>query len=247
MASLEKLKLESPDLYNSATVTMGLSLGEYSSLCFSGALSFEDGVYLTMKRGEAMQYASDIKPSGMIAVTGITRDVIDQLLEEINLIYNTENNNKNINEKVIWIGNILSDNMFSLSGTIWACQKVEELSTKYNIKSCTKLAVSGAFHTDLMLPAKELLEEALQNVKFSTPKIPIVSNYNGLPYQNKEIIHSNLLNQLISPVQWELSMKNMMNHESFTKKTYEIGPGNICKGIIKKINRRVDVVSYNSL
>lgn len=253
MAALEKLKLESPEVYSSATVTMGLSLGEFSSLCFSEALSFEDGVFLTMKRGEAMQYASDLTPSGMIAVTGITQPEVEQLLAEVNSLYAQESARdpailidsslyKN-DEKVLWIGNILSENMFSLSGTQWACQKVEELAAKYNVKSHTRLAVSGAFHTNLMLPARALLEDALSQVTFRSPKLPVISNFNGLPYQDKDLIRSNLLQQLVHPVQWAQTMSLMLSHESFAKKAYEIGPGNICKGIIKKINRRVDVSS----
>ena len=139
MAAVEKFKQESgAEAVDEATCAMGLSLGEYSALCFAGALSFADGVKITKARGEAMQAASDAVDSGMVSVIGLQSDKVAELCEAAS---------EQSGEKV-QIANFLCKGNYAVSGASAACDKLTEIAKpEFKARMTVKLAVAGAFHT----------------------------------------------------------------------------------------------------
>lgn len=149
MAALEKLKAEDPAAVESCTVTMGLSLGEYTALCFAGAFSFEDGVKLTKARGEAMQAAADASSSGMVAVIGLDIPTVEKVCAEATAKTG----------KPIAIANYLVDGNYAVSGAKEACAAVQEIAPTMGARMAVPLSVAGAFHTDFMAPAVDRLKK----------------------------------------------------------------------------------------
>jgi [acyl-carrier-protein] S-malonyltransferase len=142
MAALEKLKLQEggKEAIESASCAMGLSLGEYSALCFAGALSFEDGVALTQIRGEAMQAASDATNGGMVSVIGLKQDVVGELCAAAAAE----------SGKPVAIANYLCDGNYAVSGAKEALAVLIEKAPEFKARMTVPLAVAGAFHTDFM-------------------------------------------------------------------------------------------------
>ncbi len=208
------------------------SAGEYSALCFAGCFSFEDGVKLTKARGEAMQSASNMEETGMIAVIGLDEIEILRLCETV-----TQKSGK-----YITIGNFLTSNNFALSGHIEACRLVKEIGKTFGAKLVVPLPVSGAFHSHYMESAVPILRSALSNTELMEPRISVLSNVNAKPYESVEDIRNSLLNQVICPVKWKTIISNMTSSASF-EKAYEIGPGNVCKGTVKAV--RKDAIVQN--
>jgi len=149
MAALEKLKAEDPAAVEACTVTMGLSLGEYTALCFAGAFSFEDGVKLTKARGEAMQAAADASSSGMVAVIGLDIATVEKVCAEATAKTG----------KPIAIANYLVDGNYAVSGAKEACVAVQEIAPTMGARMAVPLSVAGAFHTDFMAPAVDRLKK----------------------------------------------------------------------------------------
>jgi [acyl-carrier-protein] S-malonyltransferase len=229
---LEKLKLQDPAAVESATVAMGLSLGEYSALCFAGAFSFEDGVRLTKARGEAMQAASDAAESGMVSVLGLNISKVQELCDEI--VKRTG--------KPIGIANYLVDGNYAISGAKESCEVAREIASTFGARMTVKLAVAGAFHTAFMQPAVPRLQEVLSQVTIHTPRIPVVSNVDAKAHYDPNEIRDILAKQVTNPVQWETIMTNLLKSPEFTK-AYEIGPGTVCKGIVKRFSKKLEVTS----
>lgn len=230
MAAVEKLKFESPDV--EATCAMGLSLGEYSALCYAGAMSFEDGVKLTKLRGEAMQAASDAVDSGMVSVIGLDSTTVAALCLEAS----AQSGGK------VEIANYLCNGNYAVSGDKKACATVCEIAKpEFKARMTVPLAVAGAFHTDFMAPAVAALEAALQDVEIKAPKIPVVSNVDAAPHSDPETIKELLAKQVTSPVLWENAVANVL--ERGFEQGYELGPGKVIAGIFKRIKKDADVKS----
>jgi [acyl-carrier-protein] S-malonyltransferase len=255
MAALHRLRERDPALVASATACMGLSLGEYSALCFAGAFSFEDGVRLTMARGAAMQAASELQPSGMLGVVGLSLPEIQALLRATNNSQCTEGE-----EEQIWIANYLSDSNYALAGSAAACKTAQQLAKAppsgagwKKTRLAMPLAVAGAFHTRYMESAIEPLREALRSTYMLPPRLPVLCNVDAAPHSmlasETDSIRAKLLAQLTHPVQWESTMTHMLNAPEFGK-AYEIGPGAVCKGVIKRMGagkgHEVESVSLTS-
>ena len=232
MAAVEKLRSSSPEAVDSCTVAMGLSLGEYSALCFAGAFSFADGVRLTKARGEAMQAASDLSPSGMLAVAGADVDKVRLLCQAAE-----EKSGKHIT-----IGNYLSDGNYAVSGAKEACEALSSLARSHGIRMVVPLAVAGAFHTVFMEPAVEPLKKALAATTIFSPRIPVVANVDGKAHFEPSDIRATLLQQVSNPVRWDVSMKQLLTSPDF-KKAYELGPGTVCAGIVKRYGKQYEVVN----
>jgi len=226
MAAVEKLRQEDPQAIDDATVAMGLSLGEYSALCFAGALSFADGVKITKARGEAMQAASDAVDTGMVSVIGLDKEKVTALCEMA-----TEKSGEKVQ-----IANYLCNGNYACSGTSAACDMVNELAKpEFMARMTVKLAVAGAFHTEFMAPAVGALEEVLSQVEISKPRIPVISNVDAKPHSDPETIKKLLATQVTSPVLWEDTMNLML--ESGFEKAYECGPGKVTAGILKRFSK----------
>jgi len=232
MAALEKLKIDDPTAIESATVAMGLSLGEYSALCFAGAFSFEDGVRLTKARGEAMQAASNAANSGMVAIVGLDVATVQKLCDAAVAQ----------SGKPISIANYLVDGNYAISGAKEACEAAQSLAKSFGCRMAVPLAVAGAFHTSFMQPAVPSLEKVLAQVQIQRPRIPVISNVDAQPHFEPNDIRQTLAKQVTSPVQWETIMTNMLQSPAFTK-SYEIGPGTVCRGIVKRFGKKYEVVN----
>ena len=228
MAAVEKLKQqEGQEAIDSATCAMGLSLGEYSALCFAGAISFADGVKITKVRGEAMQAASDAVDSGMVSVIGLAKEKVAELCTMAS---------EKSGEKV-QIANFLCSGNYAVSGASGACAAVGELAKpEFKARMTVKLAVAGAFHTDFMSPAVAALEEVLAGVEIKRPRIPVISNVDAKPHSDPETIKKLLATQVTSPVMWENTMDLMLS--SGFESAYELGPGKVTAGILKRFDKK---------
>mmetsp|Transcript_11331 Transcript_11331/g.13486 ORF Transcript_11331/g.13486 Transcript_11331/m.13486 type:complete len:425 (+) Transcript_11331:58-1332(+) len=227
MAAVEKLKQEKGDnIVDDASVTMGLSLGEYSALCFAGAISFEDGVRLVQERGAAMQAAADMVESSMASVIGLSSEKVDEICSKA-----SEETGKPVR-----IANYLCNGNYAVSGAKEAIDKVMEIAKpEFKARMAVKLAVAGAFHTDFMKPAVQRLETMLDTVEVKEPRIPVVSNVDGKAHKDPQVIKELLTQQVTSPVMWENTMASML--ESDFENAYEIGPGKVLTGILKRFKR----------
>jgi [acyl-carrier-protein] S-malonyltransferase len=213
LAALESLRTKEPDAFNECVATAGLSLGEYTALVFAEALSFTDGLKLVQKRGQAMQAAADATPSGMVSVLGLDADKVAELCK-----------------KVQSAGNIV------VSGTKAACAEVERLAPEMGAMKTIRLAVAGAFHTEIMKPADQTLANALSGVKLQAPRIPVWSNVDAQPHSDPDDIRGILVRQVLQPVQWEKTMRNLLAQG--IERFYEIGPGRVLAGLLKRVDRK---------
>ncbi len=230
LAALEMLRAERPDVVLGCEMTAGLSLGEYTALVFSGALTFEDGLKVVQRRGEAMQAAADAVPSGMVSALLLDRTQVEEVCREAS------------SDGRIYIANYLCPGNTVLSGENAACEKAVELITAKGGKPIP-LAVAGAFHTEIMKPADEKLAEALAGVPLKKPEIPLVSNVDATSHEEPDSIRSLLVRQVVSPVLWENSMRAML--DAGVTEFYEIGPGKVLKGLLKRIERKIPCETFN--
>lgn len=204
----------------------GHSLGEYSALVACGALAFEDALRLVSKRAMAMQKACELQPSTMAAIIGLSDGVVDETCERIK-------------DHTVVAANYNCPGQIVISGTVEgvdvACEKLKELGAKRAIK----LNVGGAFHSPLMQPAAEELKEAIIATNFHAPFCPVYQNVNAYPQTNPDLIKQNLVAQLMSPVHWTQTVRNMILDGATEFR--EFGPGDVLKGLIRKIDSSVVV------
>ena len=196
----------------------GHSLGEFSALVAAGALSFEDGLKLVALRAEAMQKCCENTPGAMAAIIKLPDNVIEEICAGIPGVVPA---NYNSPGQVVISG--------EEAGIDEACVKFKEAGAKRALK----LAVSGAFHSPLMEPAREKLAQAIETTPFSTPHCPIYQNVSALPTSDPEEIKKNLLKQLTSPVRWTQTVQNML--EDGAGRFVELGPGTVLQGLVKRI------------
>ncbi|KAL7535513.1 hypothetical protein ACHAXR_008033 [Thalassiosira sp. AJA248-18] len=230
MAAVEKLRQEEgQEAVDAATCALGLSLGEYSALCFADAISFADGVKVTKARGEAMQAASDAIDTGMVSVIGLSKEKVDDLCASAS---------EQSGEK-IQVANLLCNGNYAVSGHMKACDKLAEIAKpEFKARMTVKLAVAGAFHTDFMAPAVASLEEVLKGVEIKKPRIPVISNVDAKPHSDPETIKQLLAKQVTSPVLWENSIASMLDNGF--EKAMELGPGKVTAGVLKRINKAAE-------
>lgn len=206
----------------------GHSLGELSALTASGALSFEDGLRLVQNRALAMQKACDANPGTMAAIIALPDDVVETVCAEVSTT-----------DCIVIPANYNCPGQLVISGHLdavnAACEKLKEAGAKRALI----LPVSGAFHSPLMQPAKEELEQAIMQSEFKTPCCPVYQNVVALPHTNPEEIKQNLIAQLTSPVRWTKSVQNMVADGATD--FVECGPGKALQGMIVKIARDVAV------
>ena len=230
LAALEMLRAENPDRVLSCEMAAGLSLGEYTALVFAGVMSFEDGLRVVQRRGQAMQDASDAKPSGMVSLLLLERQQVEEICQAAS------------EAGGIWVANYLCPGNIVLSGENAACERAAELAQEAGGRAAP-LAVAGAFHTSIMKPADVRLSEALAAVDLKTPEIPVVSNVDSQTHENPDAIRELLVRQVVSPVLWEDSMNRLL--QAGVDEFYEIGPGKVLRGLMKRINRKVTFETIN--
>ena len=228
LAGLEQLRQESPEVVAGAEYCAGLSLGEYTALTFAGALSFADGVRLVQRRGAAMQAAADANPSGMVSILMLDRPQVEALCGQSR------------DAGPLWVANYLCPGNTVLSGSKEGCARALELAEEQGAKTAT-LAVAGAFHTELMRPADQRLAEALRETRFEGARIPVFSNVDAQPHQAAGDFPDLLVKQVLAPVLWEDCVRGLL--AAGVDKFYEIGPGKVLKGLLKRIDRKVECVT----
>ena len=205
----------------------GHSLGEFSALVANKTLLFEDGLKLVFARARAMQKACESEPSTMAAIIGLDDKTVEKILDSINEIVIPANYN--------CPGQLVISGSFK--GIEIACEKLKEAGAKRALP----LKVGGAFHSPLMEPARVELAEAIKSTKFSQGICPIYQNVTGQSVTDPEIIKTNLISQLTSPVRWTQIMQNMIADGA--KTFIEVGPGNILQGMVKKLDRNIETYS----
>lgn len=197
----------------------GHSLGEFSALAASGAIAFEDALRLVSVRAQAMQACCEKVPGKMAAIIGLPNEKVEEICAGI--------------EGLVIPANYNCDGQIVISGESGAvdeaCAKMKEVGAKRALP----LAVSGAFHSPLMEPARAELAKAIEATEFKTPSCPVYQNVSAKAETDPAVIKANLLLQLTSPVRWTQSVKNMFKDgaDSFT----EYGPGTVLQGLIKRI------------
>jgi len=204
----------------------GHSLGEFSALVAAKALSFEDGLRLVSARALAMQKACEIEPSTMAAVLGLSDEAVEEACESIK-------------DLVVVPANYNCPGQLVISGSIEGIDKACEVLKENGAKRALKLPVGGAFHSPLMQPASEELQAAINATTFSEPICPVYQNVNAYPQTNPTAIKENLIAQLTAPVRWTQTVKNMVTDGA--DEFFELGPGDVLKGLVKKIAPEVTV------
>lgn len=203
----------------------GLSLGEYSALVASGALEFQDAVRLVRRRGELMESAARNNPGTMASILGISAENLKEVCRESGAE----------------IANLNSPGQIVISGKIEPVKKAMVLAEKKGAKKAILLNVSGPFHSSFMKEAALVFKEELDKTRFSSPKVPIVSNVTADYEKSPVDIKENLVKQLYSPVRWEESIIKISQEGCGT--FLEIGPGKVLKGLLRRINPELTV--YN--
>jgi len=226
------LKKETSFNINAANYFAGHSLGEYSALACAESLTFSQTIKLLRKRGHAMQSAVPEGQGGMLAVLGSNIEVINDILDKNKDIFNCYVANDNSVGQIVISGNKKDLEKFSL-----------EL-TNSKIKN-VKLPVSAPFHCKLMNSATKIMEEEISNENFKPPKIDIISNVTSEPVNEISDIKKLLISQIEKPVRWR-EIVNYMINKNITK-FIEIGPGKVLSGLVKRINRDVELIQINNL
>jgi len=226
--SRAKMAVVQPD------VTAGLSLGEYTALYAAGVISFEDALTLVQKRGQAMQAAADATNGSMVSIIGLDEEKVSQLCAEAG-----EN-------EILDAVNFNCPGQIVLSGSKSACKRAEQLAETYGAIKAVPLEVAGAFHTEMMSSAADALAESLQKTNIADPSdIKIIANINARYYQTGEDIKKGLVNQLTNPILWQKCMEQLL--ADGVEEFYEIGPGRVLTGLMKRINRKIKVVNISNL
>ena len=205
----------------------GHSVGEYSAFVASGAIQYYDAVKLVRERGIAMQKAGIEKLGTMAAIIGLDEEKVIQCCNEAS------------SEGIVQCANFNSPGQIVISGEVNAVKKAMEICKSKGAKLTKELQVSGAFHSPLMDSAKEKLKVALDNTPIYDLRIPLYANVTAKSVEKKEDIKILLYEQLSLPVQWVQTIKNMINDGA--EEFYEIGPGKVLQGLVKRINPDVKI------
>ncbi|MDE5643767.1 MAG: ACP S-malonyltransferase [Muribaculaceae bacterium] len=203
----------------------GHSLGEFSALVASGALSFEDGLRLVAARANAMQKACEIKPSTMAAILALSDEKVEEICESV--------------DGVVVCANYNCPGQLVISGEVEAIDEACAKATEAGAKRAMKLKVGGAFHSPCMEPARAELAEAIEHTEFHTPVCPVYQNVDALPHTDPAEIKANLVAQLTAPVRWTQTVKNMVADGA--TEFVELGPGKVLQGLVAKIEKGMTV------
>lgn len=205
----------------------GHSLGEFSALVANGVLSFEDGLKLVSQRALAMQKACEIQPSTMAAVLGLADTIVEDVCATI--------------DGVVVPANYNCPGQLVISGETNAVEQACEAMKTAGAKRALILPVGGAFHSPMMEPAREELAAAIEATHFSEPMCPVYQNVTATAVSSAAEIKKNLITQLTAPVRWTQSVQQMIADGAtlFT----EVGPGNVLQGLVKKIDKEMEVAS----
>jgi len=219
-------EFQGPDAAKAKAVA-GHSLGEYTSLVAADVIEFGDAVKLVRKRGELMQQASVDRPGAMAAILGLNELAFSQICAETG----------------VELANVNAENQIVISGDKIAVARAVDLALARGARKAVPLPVSGAFHSSLMAKAEEGLNEVVQALQFKDPKMPIVANCDSRPLTTGGEIRQELINGLCQCVQWKNSVRYMV--DSGVSQFVEFGAGGVLAGLIKRIDRDVEVANVS--
>ncbi|MDY0354777.1 MAG: ACP S-malonyltransferase [Sedimentisphaerales bacterium] len=214
-------------------ITAGLSMGEYTALYAAGLISFEDGLRLVHKRGEAMQAAADATRGAMVSVMGLDEEKVRVLCREAAQGDLLEPVNFNCPGQIV------------VSGTVPSCERVMELAPQHGALKAIRLEVAGAFHTAMMAGAADALRRALSACQIGEPgEIKTLANIDAEYYPSAASIVEGLARQLTSPILWARCMQRLLAEG--VDGLYEIGPNRVLTGLMKRIDRKAKVVNLST-
>lgn len=231
-ASMAAFRVYMKEIGIEPVYTAGHSLGEFSALCCSGAMKFADAVKIVRQRGKFMQQAVAVGVGAMAAISGVSQSTIEEECSTVSK-----------NGKLVVVSNYNSPDQIVISGHVEA---VEEVGTKLNALGARviPLKVSAPFHSPLMQPAADLLNEELCKYTYFDLNYPVLSNVTALPYQGKESIIDNLTKQIVQPVRWQASMQYFQNED--IDLAIELGPQTVLRNLMKKNAPQIKTYSYDN-
>lgn len=210
----------------------GLSLGEYTALHLAGALSFEDALRLVHRRAQLMQQACEASAGGMVSLIGLDENAVLALCERVAEKGRVRPANFNCPGQIV------------ISGELAACEAAAALAEEFGGKA-VPLKVAGAFHSELMRPAAEGLRPVLEAADIRTPSVRVISNVDAEYHRDPPAIRQSLYQQVFNPVRWQACCERMIRDGA--SEFYEIGPNRVLSGLMRKIDRRVRVVSVSTV
>ncbi len=210
----------------------GHSLGEYSALVSANAVQFYEAVKLVRERGKAMQQAGIDNPGTLAAIVGLEPVKVEEFCKEAS------------SEGIVQCANFNSPGQIVISGSLTGVKKAMELCKAGGAKIVKELVVSGAFHSPLMQSAKDSLLKNLNETPFYDSRFPVYANVTAKPVSKKNEIKNLLYEQVTSPVRWEETIVNMIA-DGFDE-FYEIGPGKVLQGLVKRINPDVKIFGIDN-
>ncbi len=213
-------------------VSAGLSLGEYTALYAADAMDFQVALNLVAQRGRFMQQASEASPSGMVSIMGLDEARVGELCAEA------------AGGQVLAPANFNCPGQIVISGHADACRRAVELADRFDARAIP-LRVAGAFHTELMAPAARKLSEVIAASEIRMPRAEVLANVTAEPYDSVARIREGLVRQVTQPIRWAQSMRRMI--ADGVGRCFEIGPGRVLTGLMRKIDRRTEVVNVNSV
>ena len=212
---------------SSLVASAGLSLGEYTALHLAGVFGFADGLRLVLQRGKFMQAAAEDSESSMVAVMGADEAQANELCDKAR------------GQGVLVPANFNCPGQVVLSGTADACERAVTEAGEMELRA-KALTVAGAFHSPLMEPAADRMAEALKQVEFAPPAVPVLSNVTGEPHgEDTERIKQLLVDQITSPVRWEHDVRWLLDNVS--GRYVELAPGKVLAGLMRRIDRKTKV------
>ncbi|RXI98042.1 [acyl-carrier-protein] S-malonyltransferase [Anaerobacillus alkaliphilus] len=215
-----------------ADFVAGHSLGEYSALVASDSISFEDAVYAVRQRGTFMEEAVPAGLGAMAAILGMDRVLLKEITEEVSNSGNP-----------VELANLNCPGQIVISGSKEGVSLASNIAKEKGARRIIPLQVSGPFHSSLMKPAAEKLADVLNSIEINDAKVPVIANVTATPVTSGETIKQNLIEQVFSPVLWEDTIVNLLNAGVDT--FIEIGPGNVLSGLVKKVDRKVNVYAVS--
>ena len=234
VAMLEAMKTLPAARGISPEVCGGLSLGEYTALYAAGAIGFEEALRLVQIRGQAMQAAADATAGGMVSLIGLDEGKAQALCQEA------------AQGEVLQPANFNCPGQIVISGSRSACDRAEALASGYGAARAIRLEVAGGFHTPMMAPAATTLDKALSECRLSDPApVRVISNVTADYYPDAQAIRPGLVRQLTSPVLWQRCMERLL--ADGVERFYEIGPGKVLTGLMRRVNRKAHVVNLSDL
>lgn len=234
IAILEAMKAVLADAMPVPRVCAGLSLGEYTALHAAGAIGFEDAVRLVQIRAKAMEAAARAVPGAMVSIIGLQIDQVEALCQKAS------------EGQVLVPANLNCPGQIVISGAEAACRRAEALAGDLGAIKTIRLEVSGAFHSPMMGPAADALADALGACRLYEPGgIRVIANMTADYYHSAASIREGLVGQLTSPVLWQACMERLL--ADGLKTFIEIGPGKVLTGLMRRIDRKAQVINVSGL